>query len=104
MSLPSSSIRPLSELEQLKETGEVDARALEDPERLPMPAQLRQQRYIIKLRKKTPHNHMNHHFAVGDTVKLKKHNPRTLQFNWKSSIYIVGLSYPGTYYCYPLFS
>jgi hypothetical protein len=98
--LPSSTIRPLSELEQLEELGDIDARSLEELGQFRAAANARSitAAKIFKLRKSNPQNHTNHHFAVGDLVKLKKHNPTTMQFNWKGPYFIVGLSYPGTYY------
>jgi hypothetical protein len=98
--IPHAALRPLSEIEQLEETGDIDARALEDIGQFRAAANARSitAAKVFQLREKIQHNQKDYFFSVGDMVKLKKHNPTSLQFNWKGPYHIVGLGYPGTYY------
>ena len=40
----------------------------------------------------------DHYFSIGDMVKMKHHDKKKLEFDWKGPYHIVDLGYPGTYW------
>jgi transposase InsO family protein len=97
---PPSRMQPLDEIEEMEERSEIIARTLEDMGQARAAAHERSkaQAEAMRRRQNIPDESPDHHFKVGDWVKLKHHSAEKFEFRWKGPYHVVDLGFPGTYW------
>jgi hypothetical protein len=93
-------MKPLDELEQIEDQAEFVAREFEalGMARGAAYERSRAQAEMVIRRNNLDENAPEYYFKPGDWVKMKNHDKKKLEFDWKGPYFIDQIGYPGTYW------